>query len=313
MIFHYMKTLSEYKELLHSLEYYIRHHGIKNTIKLLLYRRSKQMKQRKLDLSQEQIVKVNDCDFCVMPYDKGISAELIMYGIHEPLTTKLISQNVKKNMVCIDLGSNIGYYASLESRLVGENGKIIAIEPSPQNYEYLVKNLAKQKFSNSETHNFALSDIDGNVRFLIKEKSNLSQVIDNDRKQFPGENIIDVPSKKLDSFLLEKSLTRIDFLRMDVEGYELKIYKGMKETIRKYKPILLMELHKSVIGVEDVKKFLTEIKNDGYKLQHYIDRAIDEPTLAKDDYIENINFDNLFQRLERNFAPGDFTLLFIPI
>jgi len=285
-----MKTLSECKELLHSFEYYIRHHGIKNTIKLLLYRRSKQMKQRKLDLSQEQIVKVNDCDFCVMPYDQGISAELIMYGIHEPLTTKLVSQNVKKNMVCIDLGSNIGYYASLES-----------------------KNLAKQKFSNSEAHNFALSDIDGNVRFLIKEKSNLSQVIDNDRKHFPGENIIDIPSKKLDSFLLEKSLTRIDFLRMDVEGYEFKIYKGMKETIKKYKPILLMEVHKSVIGIKNIKKFLIEIKNDGYKLQHYIDRAIDEPTLAKEEYIENINMDELFQRLERNFAPSNFTLLFIPI
>ena len=61
----------------------------------------------------------------------------------------------------------------------------------------------------------------------------------------------------------------------------------MKETIRKHKPMILMELHKSVLGVENVKKFLTEIKNDGYKLQNYIDRAIDEPTLAKDEHIEN--------------------------
>jgi len=65
------------------------------------------MKQRRLNLSHEQVVKVNDSDFYVMPYDQGISAELIMYGIHEPLTTKIVSQNLKKDMVCIDLGTSI--------------------------------------------------------------------------------------------------------------------------------------------------------------------------------------------------------------
>jgi len=175
-----MRSSLDYQELFHSFNYFLRHHGIKNTIKLLWYRRSKQLKQRKLNLLHEQIVKVNGSDFCVMPYDKGISAELIMYGIHEPLTTKIVRQNLKKDMVCIDLGSNIGYYAVLESKLVGEQGKVIAIEPSPQNYKYLEKNLAMQKNSNTESHNFALGDTDGIVRFLIKKKSNLSKVVGSD-------------------------------------------------------------------------------------------------------------------------------------
>jgi len=130
---------------------------------------------------------------------------------------------------------------------------------------------------------------------------------------FRRKKIIDIASKKLDSFLSGRSLPRVDFMRMDVEGYEFKIYKGMQETIRKYKPILLMEFHKSIMGIENAKKFLTEIKNDGYQLQHYIDRAVDEPTLANDEYIENITIDDLYQKLEKNFVPNNFTLLFMPI
>jgi len=282
-------------------------------MELILYRRYKKLKQFRLNLSEEHLVKLNGFDFKIMPNDKGISAELLMFGIHEPLTTKILSQYLEKGMICIDMGSNIGYYAVLECNLVGEKGKVIAIEASPQNYKYLKKNLEMQKYSNMETHNLALSDSNGLVKFLVRKQSNLSKVVENDQTISSDEEIIDVQSKKLDSFLEQKSLDHVDFLRMDVEGHEFKIYKGMQQTIRKYKPILLMELHKYALGIENLKKFLTLIKNDGYELQYYIDRALDEPILAKDEYIEKMNIDELYHRIEKDFLPGNFTLLLTPI
>ena len=61
-------------------------------MKLLLYRRYKKLKQLRINLSLEHSIIVNGCDFKIMPFDKGISAELLMFGVHEPLTTKIISQ-----------------------------------------------------------------------------------------------------------------------------------------------------------------------------------------------------------------------------
>lgn len=291
------------------MKYFLQFHGLKNTIKLIFYRRYKTFKQSKLDLTKDRIVSVNGYDFQIMPHDKGISAELLMFHVHEPLTTKLILQSLKKGMICIDIGSNIGYYAILESRVVGEEGKVIAIEPSPANFTYLKKNIDLQTISNIESYNIALSNNSGYINFLVDHKSNLSRVVENIETSSGGE-IIKVPAETLDSFLQNKSIGRLDFLRMDVEGHEFEIFQGMHETIRKFKPLIIMEFHKSVLGKEKAKKLLYEIKNDGYKLHYYVDRALDEPIMAKEEFIQEMDLEELSTRLERNMVPSNFTLLF---
>ena len=90
---------------------------------------------------QSSVVQVNGYKLSVIPNDTGISSELLMFKTHEPLTTKLISKKLTSGMICLDIGSNIGYYALLEHKLVGKEGKVIAIEPSPLNFQYLQKNI----------------------------------------------------------------------------------------------------------------------------------------------------------------------------
>ena len=53
-------------------------------------------------------------------------------------------------MVCLDIGANIGYYVTLESKMIGDQGKIIAIEPSPLNFDYLKRNMMLQTTKNIE-------------------------------------------------------------------------------------------------------------------------------------------------------------------
>ena len=64
----------------------------------------------------------------------------------------------KKNDIVIDVGANTGYYSLRLSSLVGENGKVIAIEPDPQTFNSLTKNCELNNISNVDTHNIAISD-----------------------------------------------------------------------------------------------------------------------------------------------------------
>src|ERR1700739_4204124 len=77
----------------------------------------------------------------VFPRDPGISRELALYKVHEPLATKLLMETLKPGMNTVDIGGKTCYYAMIEARLVGAAGKVIAIEPMPDNAEQLCNNV----------------------------------------------------------------------------------------------------------------------------------------------------------------------------
>jgi FkbM family methyltransferase len=215
-------------------------------------------------------------------------------------------------MVCIDIGSNIGYYVLLESRVVGDSGKVIAIEPSPKNFNYLRINLVQQKAFNVEPKNFAIGDSNGEIEFLISDRSNYCRVATHGQMEFDTiEKIIKIQAKRLDSFLEENPLEKLDFIRMDVEGYESNIYEGMKNTVSIFRPMLLIEVHKIYLGVEGTKKFLLELKNDGYEINYYIPREMDVPLMGSMKDVQKISIDELIRRLEEDFVSDNFHLFLV--
>ena len=115
----------------------LRYYGFSNTVKMIFYRYLGIIKSHFINIEKSRIITVNGYKLATMPNDKGISSELVMYGIHEPLTTAIISSEVKDGMTCLDIGSNIGYFAFLENKLAGKKGSVIAIEPSPLIFEIL--------------------------------------------------------------------------------------------------------------------------------------------------------------------------------
>ena len=263
------------------------------------------MKQKN---SKDLIVDVNGYKLQVIPGDLGISSELLMFKTHEPLTTKLLSKELKKDMTCLDVGGNIGYYTLLESNIVGEHGKVIAIEPSPPNFQQLKKNLEIQDVKNVDAYNFAAGDKDGEINFLIYEESNGSFTIpDGETTDLPGE-LIKVQAKKLDTFLDELKVNHIDFVRMDVEGYESHIIQGMKNTIEKSKPMFQIEVHASLMGKDDTKKFLTKFQEYGYEAKYYIPRDIDLPIIGTMNDVKHHTIDTLLEMLENDTLSHFFNL-----
>jgi len=300
-----LKIKGTYKKILQEF-------GLGNYLKVMLYLKYFRLKLRFLDLSKSQTIKVNGYDFCTVPNDKGISAELLMFGTHEPISTQLLSQELKKGMVCLDVGANIGYYACLEANAVGEEGRVIAIEPSTQNFKTLKRNAELQKKSNIKVYNFACGDVESQVSFLTSDRSNWSKILDKDTIFEYDDKIIKqdtVIQKTIDFFLDEIRMEQLDLIRMDTEGYESKIIPGMRKTIKKFKPMIHFELHKAVIGEKGTRDILEYLQREGYGVEHYLPRILDVPVVGKIEFARKVSINQLLEKLQNNTFPGTILLL----
>lgn len=295
--------------------YFLKHFGVSKTLKGIFFYNYRIFKKQFLDLSKEHILEINGHKFATIPNDVGISEELLMFQIHEPLSTKLLTQLLKNGMICLDIGSNIGYYVCLESNAIGNNGKVISIEPSPINFKYLKKNIELQNISNIEIHNFACGNENGEIEFLVSDRSNWSRVATDKFVDVPPDTIlqkIKIPMRTVDSFIEEKSLPKLDFIRMDVEGYEVNIVEGMQQTLKKFKPMLQMEIHLFLIGIPKTKTLLQTIQKHAYEILYYIPREMDVPMLGTMNDVKKISFEQLFEDLESNKLPMNFMLFMNP-
>jgi FkbM family methyltransferase len=289
--------------------YFLKQHGMKYTIIEILFFLDSKFKKLFHDFSKEHTVEVNDCSLLLIPNDVGISEELLIYNVHEPFSTNVLMKNLREGMVCIDVGGNLGYYATLESKMVGKTGQVIAIEPSPVSFKFLQHNLDLQNESNSEALNFACGDEEGEVRFLITDKSNLNRVLKENEETTSDMNVVTVPVKTLDSFVKEKSFKKLDFIRMDAEGYEVQILDGAKESIEKFKPMIQVEVHLQRLGKDNTKKLLKGLADHGYENVYSIARELDiSPKFQDESNMQKTNLEKLLKDLKDDVLPRCFIL-----
>ena len=189
------------------------------------------------------------------PIDRGISRTLILFGVRELDHKKILELVLKKNMKVFDLGANIGYYVLMESSIVGKNGKIIAIEPVPENMKLLKKNLELNKNNITTTMQVGISNLTEEKNFLLSEHSNLGHIIDDKHsKNYKNKKKIKIQTISLNK-LIKKTLFP-DFIRMDVEGYEEYILKDLHTSDNSWNIALLryfnpVGAHKSGLIGED--------------------------------------------------------------
>lgn len=173
----------------------------------------------------------------------GISQELAIWGEREILETRIFNSVVKKGMVVVDLGANIGYYSLMAASLVSKTGMVYAIEPLPYNFSLLVKNIEINGFYDRiESVQMAISNRNGKARFFLGKADNLGTLMD--YSDLPGtlKDNIEVDTSTLDNFLSTRG--NIDFLRMDIEGSECEVFEGMEKTLRQeIPPRIFFEVH----------------------------------------------------------------------
>lgn len=190
-----------------------------------------------------QIVATKDGRRIKADLSTGMHTFVYFLGDYEPALTALTRLLVKEGDVCLDVGANFGWYTTLFRKLVGEGGSVHSFEPVPSSLEELRINfnLAGSP-QNIYINDFALTDRQGTATInmfpgLTTGHASLSQQGRSDARQFT------CITNTLDSYLSERNMTDVDFVKVDIEGAELSFLNGAASLFRqKQPPILLMEM-----------------------------------------------------------------------
>jgi FkbM family methyltransferase len=180
-------------------------------------------------------------------------------------TDYLINGSVlKEGDVVLDIGANIGYYVLIESQIVGASGKVYAVEPVQENIELLKKNLQLNNIKNVETYQLAFGQCNEESEIYLSSSANLCSM---DKKTVGGANIgtQKVSQVTPDTFLKNKLSPSL--IRMDVEGYEYEIFKGMPQTLKGDLKILV-ELHSSnYLSAEKLSEIFQILTQNNFRVR----------------------------------------------
>jgi|TARA_B100001971_G_C18120684_1_gene499271 FkbM family methyltransferase len=198
------------------------------------------------------------------PRKSIIGRSIFSTGLWEPEVTQFISSKVRQGMTVFDIGADIGYYSLLLAKLVGPTGLVFSFEPIPKAKWYLDKNIEMNGLDNVRSFDFALFDEPGVACLeapLTLSKINLS------KKKLSGKDI-QVEMKVFDEWKAKGELNRVDLVKLDVEGAELNVLRGMKATLQNQKPAILVEVHSQELksfgfSPSDLIEFLSEF---GYQI-----------------------------------------------
>jgi FkbM family methyltransferase len=170
----------------------------------------------------------------------------------EQLVENAVLKRLSAGEVFYDLGANIGWYSLLAARVVGPSGHVLAFEPSIENAALVELNAAVNGFANITAVCAAVTDEDGWMTFL--DQGNLEGRLDkNDfakqaERRAKGtrnrvQRSIPVPVLKLDTWIAQTGQPAPGVVKIDVEGAELGVLRGMAATLERDRPTLVIELH----------------------------------------------------------------------
>jgi FkbM family methyltransferase len=134
----------------------------------------------------------------------------------------------------LDIGANIGAHTLRLSRLVGTTGRVFAFEPMDYAFSKLSRNLLLNEAGNTRAFKLALSDHNADA-CPVDFRS--SWATSGERRRETSS----VDLRKLDDWFLEHRLSRLDLIKLDVDGHEWQVLKGGLMSIERYRPILLIE------------------------------------------------------------------------
>ena len=173
-----------------------------------------------------------------------------------------LKQIVKPGFVCIDIGANVGYYSSFLSLFAGNEGHVYAVEPVALFAKIFRKNTVRFGLNNITLYQTALGGSNGKVTMGTPVidgvlRHGLTSVVNED--QAKGMYTYEVPLQVPDE--LFANLNRLDFIKCDVEGYEIYLFPHCMKTIERFKPIIQIEIS----TMENRKQIFSLLEPLGYK------------------------------------------------
>jgi len=157
-------------------------------------------------------------------------------GTYEPELVSLLRNKLRPGRTFLDLGANIGYFSAIAAALVGPTGRIHAFEPMPQNFLRLQKNL--RPFEWAIPHPWAVGRTTARVTMHYSDtEAGWASAYEDDN--MPLSTTVDMIT--LDGWLAACPIERIDFIKLDIEGFELEALLGAEVMLRRFRPTIVAE------------------------------------------------------------------------
>jgi len=186
----------------------------------------------------------------VQMYPIGQIALGIFSRRFEKQEVEIFQRIIKPGMIIIDAGANIGLYSLIASKSIGPTGRVISFEPSKETYQRLLDNITLNGFSNITAMNIGLGDRE-NEKLVLRQDVGFG---DAERYLFPynktpnrkllNVNVLQIEEEidcdTLDNCLENLHINKIDFLKIDTEGYEYYILQGAKKILRSSPEIVIL-------------------------------------------------------------------------
>lgn len=161
-----------------------------------------------------------------------IEQEILAYGMFSKHLVDYFKKTIRSGQTVVDVGANIGAFTLLYSKYVGNTGTVHAFEPGTRAYSALLKNLEINQIQNVLPHHQGLSDVSGEL-FLNVDQHDVGK---SHTRGNEGEKIDVLKFDDLD--IAQKP---VHFIKIDVEGHEYSVLKGMAQTLTKYEPVVVFE------------------------------------------------------------------------
>jgi FkbM family methyltransferase len=160
---------------------------------------------------------------------------------------------LREGDVVIDVGAHVGTFTLKASREVGPSGLVVGVEPASRNFGLLSKNVAENSIGNVKLVNAGLGKAPGRGELNIHNRGGENSLF---KREMPPSAVESIEIKTLDMLAKSFSLSRVDFLKIDVEGFELEVLMGGQDVLKAHHPRLAMETHAWGPTVVELTEFL---------------------------------------------------------
>jgi FkbM family methyltransferase len=173
----------------------------------------------------------------VLNQKDAVVSGAITFGVYERAETAFFCAVCQPGMTFLDIGANIGYYTALASGRIGEQGRIIALEPDPENFRYLQQNVVANGAHNAVCIQKAAAGENGILRlYANRENRGDNRLYANDL----CDSSYEVEVATVDAVLEDCGVDRVDLVKIDVQGFEGHVLRGMRQTIQRSDNLILL-------------------------------------------------------------------------
>jgi FkbM family methyltransferase len=162
-------------------------------------------------------------------------------GTNEPPVQRAVDSNLDPGDVFVDVGANVGFFSLLAARRVGPEGAVFAIEPLPRNVEAIQRNARRNRFGNIAVVRAAASDEQGSAILIVTDHPGGAALEGADTPP-DATGTLSVTTTTLDDLVDAGTMRPPSLVKIDVEGAEVAVLRGMARMMRTTRPAVIVEV-----------------------------------------------------------------------